>query len=966
MRRSSRPGPHHTLILLLILCFLASVVPGAVIAAEDATAADVIDELVPIPPDAYEPDNSMAAARAITVGAAPQERTMHQAFNDDWVRFSAKAGNTYIIEVLYPDMVGLQVQSMIDWTYEGLPDAPVGLALYDSAGNRLKGGGLMMISGEPSVPPADALAEAAAGGVEGISAEDGSIESITMAHMTLLWKAQANDTLYVQAQQVELVDEYRGLGQYLLSVRAVVPNITGRVTGPGGEPLSNAHVVASQGPLNGVDGIDKPIGPTFAEAFTDVDGDYVLYGLEPGAYTVKFEYWYRNYRPEYYEESFTEASATPVPVTGGLIGATGIDAQLGQYESQISGRVVNESGEPIEGVIVQPYVWAGWGYSSWYMTIETDANGEYSVSNLPSGYSHYTVGFTDPNNTQRYVGEYWDDQPNLSSASAIQLTEEVYPGYYRAPGTYDATLTAVPHVFSGTLTDALGRPIEEGVVRILDAATSAQITSVYTDEKGKWEWNTTNSSTYAAKIQFEDQSGLYRSEYYDDVAEMSQAVTLTASIAAPLDGLDAQLGVNPPSIRGRVTAHDTGLPIKGIEVWVWAPAPWGWMPWDMVTTDAGGYYSVKYVDDRDVVLHFADPSGVYATEYYDNQPRMQDADFIWGTAGGDFVAHAALVKQAGRVFGQDRFSTAVALAEEVHPGWQDVEHVVVASGLDAAAADALASASLCWGLGGAPLLLTHKDYTPDAVRSALAEIAAANQGAQVHVVGGPNSIPDARLAEMEAIVGVGNVERVPFGRDRFENAHKVALAAEAAAAAHALEMPGFLFVANGSDFNKFFDALSASAISAQTGAPIVIVKADEVPPAADMTLDHFAGYDVHVVGGPMTVTNAVYGDAGAADRIYGRDRYATSVSLAQRALNEGWLQIQKIGVSAKIPDALTGGVSIGTQNGPLLTTAPDWLPGPTYAFLDKYDQYIDQVVILGGPNSVSARVASQIALALEQ
>ncbi|NTU79815.1 MAG: bacillolysin [Chloroflexales bacterium] len=48
--------------------------------------------------DAYEPDNSRATARSITVGGAAQDHNFHQAGDEDWVSFSAVISTPYVIE----------------------------------------------------------------------------------------------------------------------------------------------------------------------------------------------------------------------------------------------------------------------------------------------------------------------------------------------------------------------------------------------------------------------------------------------------------------------------------------------------------------------------------------------------------------------------------------------------------------------------------------------------------------------------------------------------------------------------------------------------------------------------------------------------------------------------------------------------------------------------------------------------
>ncbi len=50
------------------------------------------------PTDAYEPDNTANVARTITVGGASQDHNFHIRGDEDWVSFSALAGNIYVVE----------------------------------------------------------------------------------------------------------------------------------------------------------------------------------------------------------------------------------------------------------------------------------------------------------------------------------------------------------------------------------------------------------------------------------------------------------------------------------------------------------------------------------------------------------------------------------------------------------------------------------------------------------------------------------------------------------------------------------------------------------------------------------------------------------------------------------------------------------------------------------------------------
>jgi putative cell wall-binding protein len=93
------------------------------------------------------------------------------------------------------------------------------------------------------------------------------------------------------------------------------------------------------------------------------------------------------------------------------------------------------------------------------------------------------------------------------------------------------------------------------------------------------------------------------------------------------------------------------------------------------------------------------------------------------------------------------------------------------------------------------------------------------------------------------------------------------------------------------------------------------------------------------------------------DRISGDDRYAVAVAISQAAF-PGTAPVVYIATGANYPDALSAGPAAVKQGGPLLLTAPDALPSAVIAEIQRLK--VSKVVIVGGPNSVSAAVAAQL------
>jgi|GEM_PF-5022981 len=315
-----------------------------------------------------------------------------------------------------------------------------------------------------------------------------------------------------------------------------------------------------------------------------------------------------------------------------------------------------------------------------------------------------------------------------------------------------------------------------------------------------------------------------------------------------------------------------------------------------------------------------------------------------------------------RIYDRTRFSTAVKIAEEGFPGWEDVTDVVIASGDDRAAADPLAASGLCWAYE-APLLLVSATHTPGEVKTAIAQIVAENGPVTLRVVGGPVSVPDARLDDIEAHVGVGNVtfDRIRRTGSRFDLAYSIAMRMRSVRGA---EMPSVALIANGADATKFFDALALSPISAHNGAPILLVAYDSVPTPTTAALATLAPDTRIVGGGPMTVSESVRAQLGA-ERWWGHTRYDTAIDIADNAVARGWLSREAVGVAAVIPDALTGGAFMGRKGGVLVITDGTTLTPVTGDWFTTHKTEIEECYVLGGPNSVSPGVMAAIGDALE-
>jgi putative cell wall-binding protein len=331
------------------------------------------------------------------------------------------------------------------------------------------------------------------------------------------------------------------------------------------------------------------------------------------------------------------------------------------------------------------------------------------------------------------------------------------------------------------------------------------------------------------------------------------------------------------------------------------------------------------------------------------------------------------VARPERIAGPDRYTTAVEIAHEAFPDWANCDHVIIASGEDRAAADPLAASGLTWTYG-APILLVQQDRVPSSVLSALDQIADANDGVTVHVVGGPASVPPELLGDIAARVGTVAFDRIEPNDDRFVLAASIArrMSTERVGGFH--RMPGYgqhALIANGADPDKFFDALALSPLAARTGYPILLVEEDRVPSATRNVLADLAIPHRVIGGGPATVSEGVAAElaVGAGTpvmRWWGADRYSTAAEIARwgETAPTPWIASHNIGVTAKLPDALAGGALMGLRGSPIVLTETDRLPWATGSYLHADATGVGACYVLGGPVSVTDPTMTQIGEAL--
>jgi YVTN family beta-propeller protein len=293
-----------------------------------------------------------------------------------------------------------------------------------------------------------------------------------------------------------------------------------------------------------------------------------------------------------------------------------------------------------------------------------------------------------------------------------------------------------------------------------------------------------------------------------------------------------------------------------------------------------------------------------------------------------------------RIDGTDRYAVATAMSQQAFPAGAPV--AFIASGANYP--DALSAGPAAVHLHG-PVLLTQPDSLPAAVAAELARL----HPATTYIVGGPNSVSPAAEAQIAAATGT-TVKRVG-GADRYEVSRNIETTFFGTLVHSA-------YVATGTNFP---DALGASGAGGHLDSPILLVNGlqNDLDAATREFLGNLRAQEFTIAGGPNSVSTGIEASLAAlpgtsVSRQAGADRYAASVNINLDAYN-GWSDRVFLATGANFPDALAGSAWAGAIGAPLFVVPGNCVP---QAVLDSLTTLnVSHVTLLGGPNSLSDRVA---------
>lgn len=307
-------------------------------------------------------------------------------------------------------------------------------------------------------------------------------------------------------------------------------------------------------------------------------------------------------------------------------------AQAEAADQTISGTLTDSAGAPVNDYCVTA---TRLGTSSTLVLapVRTAPDGTYTISGPNVTPATYVLRFdvcgngTSVPSNYNLIPEYWDDQPDLSSADTFAVTDgENVTGK-------DAVLQIGARI-SGTISGP-GGPMA-GCVTLFGPGIGA---GIQTGPAGTYSYLKLPAGEYTMRFYDCASPPLLAAEWYDDKPTRSQATKINLTGGQVLSNVDATLGTGG-TIAGTVT-DSSGAPVKDLCVTVYDADD------ENVTkvyTDSSGQFSASglYPAAYRVLYEDCNHRSNVAREYYDDATTLASADAVTTTAGETTQANAQL------------------------------------------------------------------------------------------------------------------------------------------------------------------------------------------------------------------------------------------------------------------------------------------------------------------------------------
>ncbi|HVK38162.1 MAG TPA: carboxypeptidase regulatory-like domain-containing protein [Candidatus Kapabacteria bacterium] len=435
--------------------------------------------------------------------------------------------------------------------------------------------------------------------------------------------------------------------------------ISGRIVDGDGNPLAGASISAMQN--GGRDGDSAFPSPGTGFAVSDENGDYVISGLDSGAYIVSAAFWGTWLGvQEYYDDVTDPEQATPVrAVLGQTTSGIDFDLEIPSFDGVLRGVVLDTAGRPIEGAFVM--LVSTLDVFPVRMGVSTGADGSYVIEGLPDG--AYEVSAMAQSGWQM-VNRWWRDAETPDEADLVTIINGVSDV---ASVDFALPLDRGTASISGTVTLADGSPVSGAMIGVIvtDPSDSTVLfgASAMSDENGEYTLPFLPDGSYLVYASYWE-GELMGTEWYLNASDPSTATPVVLADDEVRTGVDFSLDLRSwrGTITGRVTDDRTGAPIARAYVEI-APtgevaidAGFGKLPAYALTDDDGRYV----IEGAPAGEYFVAVIGNGTYEYFDGATHPDSATTLVLVGGDTAVADFGLTAVdngdgsiSGRVFSND-------------------------------------------------------------------------------------------------------------------------------------------------------------------------------------------------------------------------------------------------------------------------------------------------------------------------
>lgn len=159
------------------------------------------------------------------------------------------------------------------------------------------------------------------------------------------------------------------------------------------------------------------------------------------------------------------------------------------------------------------------------------------------------------------------------------------------------------------------------------------------------------------------------------------------------------------------------------------------------------------------------------------------------------------------------------------------------------------------------------------------------------------------------------------------------------------------------------DGLTSTPLAASLNAPILLTKKDEIPKETIEEIERLKAKNIYIIGGENVISQKIYNQLDRyygknVKRIYGQDRYETSIAVAEELVKSKNHKVDTFIVGGNgQADALSISSLAASKQSPIIFTPKDRLSYDARYFLHENT---DKAYIIGGKNIVDNAVAKDI------